>query len=272
MFIGAHIEVGKGIHTTPKTSSNSGGSTFAVYFGSKIAYKVSHYSTEMKNTFQSNLKEFGQKYPTLHAKLTVNLASPNRETYQKSYQTLQEEIDEASHMGFSYVVFHPNSPGKERFQEGCKQLAEALDSMNIPNGVQVLLENAAGEGRKIGTYMEDLGLVLSYLKNNGRKVGVCLDTAHFHGAGYDLVSSYKQMKHEVEKHVGLSRVKVIHFNDSKVELGSGKDRHEDICCGTIGERGLSNVINDPDFQKCVFICETPGEPDWNINRAKNLKA
>ena len=271
MFIGAHIEIGKdSIQNIPKKSAESGGNTMQIYLGNKISYKVSHYTHEQKKLFQNAMKQFKQHYCVIHSKLLINLASNNPEIYNKSFETIQEEIQEASQLGFSYVVFHPNSPGKNRHQEGCMQIIKALESLIIPKGVMVLLENSAGEGHKIGTYLEDLSFILNNVFQNRSQIGVCIDTAHLYSSGYDIATNFDSVKETIQNYIGFKNIHVIHFNDSKKPLGSKKDVHEDIGYGYIGEKGLSNVISDKDFQKCVFICETPGNEKWNIQKSRNV--
>jgi deoxyribonuclease-4 len=61
--------------------------------------------------------------------------------------------------------------------------------------------------------------------------------------------------------VGISRVKVLHVNDSKKELGSRVDRHAHIGRGLIGLEGFKPIIRDAAFAKVPKILETPKEKD-----------
>ena len=68
----------------------------------------------------------------------------------------------------------------------------------------------------------------------------------------------------------------VHANDSKTDLGSGKDRHENIGQGYIGDNGFRNILNQELFKEIPFILEVPGVegngPDLaNINRLKNIR-
>lgn len=68
------------------------------------------------------------------------------------------------------------------------------------------------------------------------RVGVCIDTAHVHGAGYDIRTQegWEKMMSSFDAIVGLRYLRGIHVNDSKVELGSRVDRHAPIGRGKIG--------------------------------------
>ena len=62
---------------------------------------------------------------------------------------------------------------------------------------------------------------------------------------------------EFDAVIGLEYLKVIHLNDSKNQLGSHKDRHENIGFGNIGFNALLKVLNDKRFEQIPKILETP---------------
>ncbi len=55
-------------------------------------------------------------------------------------------------------------------------------------------------------------------------------------AGYDVRTAalFAKTMEEFDKKVGFRYLKGMHINDSKSELGSNKDRHENIGKGCIG--------------------------------------
>ncbi len=57
--------------------------------------------------------------------------------------------------------------------------------------------------------------------------------------------------------VGLSRLKVVHLNDSKGPLASKLDRHEHIGLGEIGEEGFRRILRHPAIRALPLILETP---------------
>jgi deoxyribonuclease-4 len=62
--------------------------------------------------------------------------------------------------------------------------------------------------------------------------------------------------------IGLSRLKMMHLNDSKAPLGSRRDRHELIGQGAIGEGAFRRIMNDPRLSRVAKVIETPKlEPD-----------
>ncbi len=59
--------------------------------------------------------------------------------------------------------------------------------------------------------------------------------------------------------IGLDRLKAVHLNDSKNDLGAHKDRHEKIGAGKIGFPALSRVTCHSALRGLPFILETPNE-------------
>jgi deoxyribonuclease-4 len=62
---------------------------------------------------------------------------------------------------------------------------------------------------------------------------------------------------EFDRLIGLQHIKCFHFNDTKHELGSRKDRHEHIGQGYIGLEGFANFDNDPRWADYPAHLETP---------------
>ena len=90
-------------------------------------------------------------------------------------------------------------------------------------------------------------------------------------AGYDIrdKKAYAETFKLFDKIIGLNRLRVIHLNDSKKDLGSRVDRHEHIGKGFIGLEAFRLILNDKRFEKIPKILETPKEDDWD---KKNLTA
>ena len=94
-----------------------------------------------------------------------------------------------------------------------------------------------------------------------------MDTCHLNDSGIDI-SKFSEYLDEVDKRIGLDKVKVIHVNDSKNGIGSHKDRHEVIGCGTIGFNNIVNAIYDSRLASVPKILETPyiGDNDESKTR------
>jgi deoxyribonuclease-4 len=88
---------------------------------------------------------------------------------------------------------------------------------------------------------------------------VCIDTCHLFAAGYAIATEkeFKATMKELDKVVGLDRVKAFHVNDSKAKFGSRVDRHAHIGRGEIGLEAFRALVNDRRFAKTPMYLETP---------------
>ena len=93
-----------------------------------------------------------------------------------------------------------------------------------------------------------------------RRVGFCLDTAHAWGAGYRLSdpAATDELLADFDARIWLERLRIIHLNDSKSELGSHLDRHEHVGAGKIGEVGMAHLLRHPQLRHVTYYLETPG--------------
>ena len=213
------------------------------------------------------LKEKGISLDNLviHAPYIINLASKEKEeNYRFGISFLKEEIRRARAFGVSRLVLHPGASKGIPFEAAAKNLAEALDEASqVDDSVTICLETMAGKGSEIGRTFEEIASLISLVKNPDR-IGVCLDTCHIFDAGYD-VEDIDKIISSFDSIIGLSRLKVIHLNDSKTFKGSHKDRHENIGYGAIGFEALRRYLIDPRLEMVPKILETPyceGKPPY----------
>ena len=119
----------------------------------------------------------------------------------------------------------------------------------------------AGKGSEIGRNFEELARIYDGVKYND-KLRVCFDTCHVNDSGYDLVNDLSATLEKFDKTIGTDQIAVFHINDSKNELGAGKDRHENIGKGYIG----FETLHVPEFESVPKILETPYIKDENDSK------
>jgi deoxyribonuclease-4 len=187
---------------------------------------------------------------------------------------MQEEIDAAARLGIDYVNVHLGAHTGAGVDAGLENAVGALDRLEVPEEVTVLLESDAGSGTKLGDEFEHLARVI---EASEQELEVCLDTAHAFAAGYDI-STPEGVEDTVElfdAEVGLDKLACIHLNDSKHACGTNKDEHAHIGEGEIGETGMRAVVTHPELSAVPFVLETPNEDDrgfaWNISRVRELR-
>ena len=191
-----------------------------------------------------------------------------------------EEIKRAALLDIPYVVMHPGAHLGEGEGRGIRLVADALAKLYEMAGelpVKILIETTAGQGTNLGYRFEHIAEMIKF-KNVGDWLGVCLDTCHVFAAGYDFRTeeTYAAMISEFDKEIGLKRLKLLHMNDSKRDLGSRVDRHEHLGQGFIGRKPFSFFLNDPRLNNHPFIIETPkgkneNGVDWDVLNLKVMR-
>jgi deoxyribonuclease-4 len=175
-------------------------------------------------------------------------------------------------LNIPYVVTHLGSHLGKGQEIGLERLGLAINHAfeESKSEVMLLLENTAGTKNSMGSTFEEIQRIIEKVEDK-KRVGVCFDTAHAFAAGYDI-RTFDEVDATLKKFetvLGLERLKIIHLNDSKGELGSGRDRHEHIGLGYIGENGFRALFRHDAVQAVPFIMETP--IDERCDEAGNIK-
>ncbi|MGH9183226.1 MAG: deoxyribonuclease IV [Acidimicrobiales bacterium] len=199
-----------------------------------------------------------------HAPYLVNLATPDPEMHARSCRCLTDNLAAAARMGAAGLVVHPGShlgAGLETRLDGIAvALRTALDEVWSEGWrCPILLENTAGAGGAVGRSFDELARIIEGAGGDGR-IGVCLDTQHLWASGvaFTTTEAADAVVEALHRSVGLERLACLHLNDSKVELGAGRDRHENLGQGAIGEAGLRALLGQPRLQGLPVILEVPG--------------
>jgi deoxyribonuclease-4 len=126
----------------------------------------------------------------------------------------------------------------------------------------------------LGARFEELAYLLARVKEPSR-FGICLDTCHLLAAGYDFrtPAGYAAVMSELEDTVGARNVRAFHLNDSKRDLGSRVDRHENIGEGFVGRKAFRLLLTDSRFRGLPMVLETPKKGDMdrvNLARLRRL--
>ncbi len=185
-----------------------------------------------------------------------NLSSPDVAVYKKSVSSLLEEVGRSTALGVPYIVVHLGSKVSSDTSKAKARLASAISIAIDGRGSNLLLENGSGSGGHMGSTLEDIAELLELI--GSRNLGVAFDTCHAFAAGYDISSKegLEVTLSAIRHTVGLSRVRLVHLNDSVGVLGSGIDRHEHIGMGHIGEQGFRAILHSP-LAELPLVMETP---------------
>ncbi len=278
MRIGVHVSGAGGIEKIVPKGLELGAEVIQLFISAPQQWRPPSISDEQAENFRRALTEAA--IPAyFHGVYLVNLAADNEAMLGRSIGSLKQYMRWAGELGVKGTVFHVGShkgAGFETYRDQIvKAMREVLDYAD--NDALLIMENNAGQGGGVGSTFGELGEIIRSLDNDPR-VKICLDTCHAFAMGYDIASKEgcETAMTEFDKEIGLDRLEVVHSNDSKMELGGLRDRHENIGDGHIGYEGFKTVMSHHAFRDVPFVLEVPGiendGPDVeNVTRLKKLR-
>lgn len=210
--------------------------------------------------FKSQMREYGMETFYIHTPYYINFASLKPRIRHSSIKVVREELERGSALGARYVMTHLGSHTGQTIEEGLAKVADAvgqiLDSYKGTTGL--LLEIAAGSGNIIGDTFEEIAEIMEQAGKVVGLAGICFDTCHAFASGYDFrtLEKAKTILNEFDKKIGLEYLKLTHINDSMMDLGGKRDRHEHIGYGFIGVDGMAVLLATTPFQKIDWLLET----------------
>lgn len=264
-YIGAHVSASGGVEFAPINAHEIGANAFALFTKNQRQWVSKPLTEESIQLFKENCEKysFQADYILPHDSYLINLGHPEEEGLAKSRAAFLDEMQRCEQLGLKLLNFHPGSSLNKIAIEDC--LALIAESINITlektKGVTAVIENTAGQGSNLGSEFWQLKYIIDRVEDKSR-VGICLDTCHTYTAGYDIVNDYDKVFDEFEKEVGFKYLRGMHLNDSKKELGSHVDRHDNIGKGLIGNTFFEKLMKDSRFDNMPLILETPDESKW----------
>ena len=278
---GSHLSIAGGMSKALLAAEALVLDTVQVFTKNQQQWKVPPLDVEAVKVWSEERERLGFNQTVSHASYLINLASPDEALRAKSIELFVEELKRCAALGIPYLVIHPGAHMGAGEGAGLARVSASLDdaysrTAEAVGFVTTCLESTAGQGTSLGWRLEHLAEITAKVER-AEQIGVCLDTAHLFAAGYDFrARKYASFKRELEKTVGLDRVKVWHLNDSKKPLGSRVDRHEHIGRGEIGVDGFKPIVRDKLWKAVPKILETPKGKDedgtpWDAVNLKLLK-
>ena len=185
-------------------------------------------------------------------------------------------------MGAYCVIVHFGKYLDLSFEEAYNNMFSSLiyvlnQTYNLKT--KILVEMTAGQGTETGYNIDGVSRLFNKFKlikdtKIINRIGICMDTCHAFASGYNLkkIDIIKKFFKEFNSKIKLENLKLIHLNDSKVELGKKKDRHENLGKGFIGMEGLHYIYKISKKYKIPIVLETPNKGyKTEINKLLNFK-
>jgi deoxyribonuclease-4 len=276
--VGVHTSIAGGLENAAHHAKKVGCDTFQMFSANPRGWKALEPTVEDYERFRAVRKKYGLKPVVIHDNYLINLAAADSRIRKKSIAAFRKEIERAGALGADFLVTHPGS-GKgtspaQAIETCAESLKQAAGGLHL-DGLTILIENTAGQGAVIGRTFEEVAEIVA---NAGRDlpVGACIDTAHCFEAGYPIhtAEGLRETVKQLDRTVGINKVRVIHANDSKTPFDSHADRHEHIGRGFIGKEAFRRIVRHPKLRSIPFICETPldrpGDDKRNVRMIRLL--
>lgn len=261
VLVGCHVSIAGSIDLAVGRALDAGCDTFQIFSRNPRGWKAKDLDPGVAGAFRAAVSSSGIGPTVDHMPYLPNPASPDAGIYEKSVAALAEELRRCAILGIPYLVTHLGHHRGAGTAAGQERVVAAINRAFADAGesdVMLLLENTAGEKNSVGTTVDDLSRIMEGIDAKER-VGICFDTCHAFAAGYDLRTEdgVDAVFAELDDLIDLSRLRVVHLNDCKGDLGSGLDRHEHIGLGSIGEEGFRHILLHSAVRSLPLICETP---------------
>ncbi len=276
MRIGRHMPTNSRRVQAAEIAHEIGCNAIQIFASNPTAWQSPNDDAEGCQTFAQAAARLNLDPVVLHAPYLINLASSNEANMSRSRTLLEWTLKRGALLGAKHVVVHMGSHKGEGLDEGVKRFGDSLAVVlsQTPPEVMLLLENSVGNGNLLGGRFEEIRQVLDTGIAYAKGLGVCLDTAHLWGAGFDISTpgGTLEMLNSFDEIIGLDRLQVLHLNDSAKALGSQKDVHARWGEGMIGTAGLRTLLNDPRMQHVSVLMETPikqtdnKKEDWDQDK------
>jgi deoxyribonuclease-4 len=258
-YFGAHVSCAGGLINAANAAIELDINTIQIHPSPPQRWNTQPFAEGIEDAFNAAREGSCLEKVFFHAIYLINMATPDPQKFQLAKTSLLNYLDLTARIGGAGVIFHVGSMKDQPDEaEGYDRVVSGLNWVleRAPAKSRLIMEVAAGSGSIIGDRVEELGLIYSQLERK-ELAGFGLDTQHMWASGYDLATDLEGVIKNVDESLGLDKVWSIHLNDSKTELASKKDRHENIGDGLIGEAALRRVFTHPKLQSIPFILETP---------------
>jgi deoxyribonuclease-4 len=272
-MLGVHCSVSGGLENAFQEAAILGIDVFQVFTRNQRQWKAKPISDEEKQLFSAAWKEHPEiKAIFSHSSYLINVASADTGLQKKSIDGLTEEVIRCHALGLSFAVLHPGAAGEHSEEDAMKRIAEALKEViaqTKDSQVKILLENTAGQGSHIGYKFEHLRNIMDMVSSD--RIGTCFDTCHAFASGYDIRTDegFESVMKQFDSIIGLKHINAIHLNDSKGDLGSRLDRHENIGQGKIGSHAFKLMMHK--FKHVPKVMETDKENNMDEVNLKLLR-
>jgi deoxyribonuclease-4 len=270
MLIGGHVSSAGGLDKAVERAEAMGCEAMQVFNQSPRAWRPTKYGPSAFAAFRERFDASAVDAVVIHAVYLINVASDDAEVRRKSLESLIHALTIGDAIGADGVVVHPGSGKGAEQDRTLKLIGDAFErALSETERCPLLLENTAGAGGTVGRSIDELADAVERAGGSER-LGVCLDSCHLLASGHDVRVAEQLSKcvDHCARRLGLERLRCLHLNDSKMPLGSNRDRHANLGEGELGEDGIRTFLAEPRFRDLPVLLEVPGPTGHGPDKAQ----
>jgi deoxyribonuclease-4 len=276
VLIGAHVSIAGGLDKAVERGVEYGCDSIQIFHQSSRMWRPNRYDDEAVAAYRQAIEASRIEACVIHAVYLINCASLDKEIRAKSLTALKNALTLGDRIGALGVVLHPGAQAGQDYEKCMQAVGEGLkESLAETDTCPILLEDTAGAGGTLGRDVSELARLVEMTGDDAR-IGLCLDSCHLLASGFEVrePETLSELVDEIDAKIGLERLRCLHVNDSKMPLGSNRDRHASLGHGELGKAGLRVFLSEPRFEGLPTILETPGpDGEWpqELKLARQLR-
>ena len=277
MLIGAHVSTAGGLYKSIERATEIGCTAMQIFSQSPRTWRPTAYTDDDFAKFRTQMAASQIESVVIHASYLINCGSADAQLNSKSVAALINTLKVGDAIGADGVVLHPGSSKDSTVERAIERIGAAVaKALAETEFCPLLFENTAGAGQTVGRSFQELAELVNRVEiidpTLGKRVGICLDSCHLFASGIDVRTpdAFAAALDDFDAAVGIGRLKCLHLNDSKMPLGSNRDRHENLGDGEIGRKGIEAFLGEPQIQDLPVLLEVPG-PEGKGPEATQVK-
>jgi len=260
LIFGAHMSIAEGFGAAARKAVDEyGANAMQIFTKNPRGRGVKQIADSDLESYKKYKKRL--KFVIAHSSYLLNFGKPMSEIpwAERDLLTDFERMEVLEGDGIVVHVGKAMGGDEQKAFKNITENAKIIIDKTAKTDIGYFLENTAGQGTELGYTLEHLSKINKEMAPAGRRFAFCLDTAHLWAAGFNLSTpkSAGKVLTEIEQAIGAKHIACFHFNDSKKELGTRVDRHDNLGKGQIPLEGLAEILNYAVKKSIPVILETP---------------
>jgi deoxyribonuclease-4 len=159
LLLGAHVSIAGGVQLAVQRGADLGCSAIQIFTKNATQWRAKPLSETEIREFKSARERTGIMV-VAHGSYLINIGSPESGLWRRSVAALKEETRRAGQLGIPFLVIHPGAHKGAGEKQGLGRVISGLNRVLAETddlGVRIIVENTAGQGTVLGTFLRTSG-------------------------------------------------------------------------------------------------------------------